>query len=124
MAYGRNHGTTVRVRSDEDTRVDVSRLREPHLHLDLVPSSNPVDFYDILVDLYILSLGRCVTQSRGGFGRLAYLLSGHDMDCRRLTKFMGVCHEDKFWGDVAEDIAAGSTGRLPSRLFLPPMEDE
>lgn len=116
--YGRSHETTIRARANDTTKVDASGLREPHAHLDLLSSSDPTDYYDILVDLYILSLGRCMTHSRGGFGRFAALLSGYDENCRRLTKFLGACPERKFWGDQKAD-STGNQALLPQ--FLPPM---
>jgi hypothetical protein len=44
------------------------------------------DFYDIFVDLYILSMARCITHGIGGYGKLAVLLSGNQscsMDHRK-----------------------------------------
>jgi hypothetical protein len=46
------------------------------------------DFYDIFVDLYILSMARCVTHGIGGYGKLAVLLSRNQtcsIDHRKTT---------------------------------------
>ena len=42
-----------------------------------------MDFYDTFVDLYLISLGGCVTYNIGGFGYMGYLISaGKYSQCR------------------------------------------
>lgn len=50
------------------------------LHLDKASrweDRPPSDFYDAFVDLYLLSLARCVTYGVGGYGKFATWLTGH-----------------------------------------------
>jgi len=56
---------------------------ENPLHFDKTPDweTRPVtDFFDTLVDFYVLALGHCVLYGMGGYGRMASLLS-HNMTC-------------------------------------------
>ncbi len=48
------------------------------LHLDKAKqwrSRSPTEYYDTFVDLYVLSLGKCVSYGMGGYGRLASYMS-------------------------------------------------
>jgi hypothetical protein len=71
---------------DKKNTVVVARIgNQDPLHLDrgrdfLAPSTDwknrsATDFYDIFVDLYLLSSSRCVAYGAGGYGQLASLLS-------------------------------------------------
>ena len=73
--YGAEHGLLV---------VSPQRAEQP-LHMDKAKDwkhRDASDFYDTLVDLYLLSLARCVTYGMGGYGKLASLLS-YNASCSR-----------------------------------------
>jgi hypothetical protein len=73
------------INATTDTVVVARRGNQDPLHLDrgrdfLAPSEDwknrsAADFYDIFVDLYLLSSSRCVAYGAGGYGQLASLLS-------------------------------------------------
>eukprot|EP00934_Nitzschia_sp_Nitz4_P004380 Nitzschia sp. Nitz4//scaffold378_size14206//221//1652//NITZ4_008946-RA/size14206-processed-gene-0.8-mRNA-1//1//CDS//3329549684//4370//frame0 len=48
----------------------------PPLHLDRGESKDPSVYFDTFVDLYLLSLGKCVAHSKGGFGHWGLLIGG------------------------------------------------
>ena len=58
----------------------------PPLHIDTKNNwhlHKASDFYDTFIDLYLISLGGCVTYNIGGFGYMGYLMSaGYDSSCR------------------------------------------
>jgi hypothetical protein len=86
---GRDNKTTTNNNDTSNTVVTVvarsSGSHKEPLHLDrgrdfLAPSDDwknrsAADFYDIFVDLYLLSSARCVAYGAGGYGQLASLLS-------------------------------------------------
>lgn len=88
--------------------------------------------YEIFVDLYLLSMGRCVTWGGGGFGQWAYLLSSPYADSSNSVS-CGFRHGKRGrhcgWEEVSNPSLLGSnesTRSLPVRnkeepLFTPPM---
>jgi hypothetical protein len=88
IAYAQSKSKTKinsNVNATGDTVVVARRGNQDPLHLDrgrdfLAPSEDwknrsAADFYDIFVDLYLLSSSRCVAYGAGGYGQLASLLS-------------------------------------------------
>jgi len=76
VSYGALHGVRVMSRSSVD--VVVTNNNENPLHLDKTKDWRrrpPSDFYSVFVDLFVMSLGRCVAYSMGGYGRMAALMS-------------------------------------------------
>ena len=60
--------------------VTFNRTDDKPRHLDDFDNNNTTlssDYYSTLVDIHLAGSGRCVTYGRGGFGRLAALLSIH-----------------------------------------------
>jgi hypothetical protein len=63
----------------------------------------PVDeFYQIFIDLWILSHTKCLSQGLGGFGHFASILSGNHLQCRNRHR----------------TIEMGSTNRCPNTLEM------
>lgn len=52
------------------------------LHLDKADKAPPKAFYQIFVDLWILSHTKCISQGYGGFGHFCSMLSGNHHTCR------------------------------------------
>jgi hypothetical protein len=76
--------TLAELKRKPETKQLVSALtgrfdKEKHLttvvHLDQFDSHDPADFYDIFVDLYLMSYASRVAHAQGGFGRLGVLVS-------------------------------------------------
>lgn len=75
VSYGRARGVTV---LSHHPSMDAPKINP--LHLDKVENwgeKEDTDFYDIFVDLYIMSMGKCVTFGQGGFGKFASLMSSN-----------------------------------------------
>ena len=126
--YGTIHNVTVQARLPDP---DVMSRQVVHLGFASSESSNTTDaitaLYDIFVDLYLLSMGQCVTWGGGGFGQWAYLLS------RAYASSLGPCgfrHGKR--GKACTWGSNTTTFELPHRvdramdhgpLFFPPNMD-
>lgn len=86
IAYAQSKSSSSSSSNNKNNTIVVARRgNQDPLHLDrgrdfLSPSEDwknrsAADFYDIFVDLYLLSLSRCVSYGAGGYGNLASLLS-------------------------------------------------
>jgi hypothetical protein len=89
IAYAQTKSSSSSNKNNANTTTDMvvvaRRGNQDPLHLDrgrdfLSPSEDwknrsAADFYDIFVDLYLLSSSRCVSYGAGGYGQLASLLS-------------------------------------------------
>ena len=76
LQYAISYGKIFMV--DVITRKKMDR-KDP-LHLDKTPDwqfRRPSDFFDVFIDLYIMSLSNGVTYGMGGYGRFAALISNH-----------------------------------------------
>jgi hypothetical protein len=120
LAYGRQKNVTVVSRSN-------SERNEPlHIgHHEVNATHNSVsDFYDTFVDMYIISMTRCVAFGKGGYGRWG-LLMGYDNTCHHThhgSKWAMTCD----WVDLSPEdklIRLSSRPRLKVPLFRPPMVD-
>jgi hypothetical protein len=70
VEYGMQRNVSIAVRTEMSTRND----DEEAIHLDLVAdwkSREPSEYYDIFVDLYLMSMGRCMSYNVGGKSPLA-----------------------------------------------------
>ena len=132
--YGALNNKTVKARLP-----DPEEISNQMVHLGFAGSANRTSgvsvLYDIFVDLYLLSMGRCVTWGGGGFGQWAYLLSSpyadsssnNSVSCGfRHGKRGKVCE----WGEVANKTLepVGRVANVPAQtdedpLFFPPMMD-
>jgi hypothetical protein len=120
--YGKERNTTVLARTDTAAP----------LHLDLVQdwkTRAPAEFYDIFVDLYLMSFGRCMSYNMGGYGKWGLILSGHDFTCniRHWTKGVGKNTADvngcNWTAPVTQqqESLGSPVKKLERPLFLPPM---
>lgn len=111
----------------------VSRLDDEKgtpLHLDLAnwEIRDPSEYYDVFVDLYLMSMGRCMTYNMGGYGKWGQLISGRNLTCsvRHWTKGVGKFTADKdgcVWTGMSAEEEV-SEYRLQRPLFLPPVKNE
>jgi hypothetical protein len=125
IEYGKERNTKVVARTDT----------APPLHLDLVEdwkSREPAEFYDIFVDLYLMSMGHCMSYNMGGYGKWGLLLSGRDFTCniRHWTKGVGKHTADENgcnWTNNPSTEGEGSISspviKLERPLFLPAMDE-
>jgi hypothetical protein len=103
-------------------------------HLDKAPKSAQVsDFYDTFVDLYLLSLSRCITYNMGGFGTFALYMSpyAHGSCSFQHHEASGIHRCEWLPGSTRDNgflstkpIAVTTTTTSNQRttpLFLPPM---
>ena len=126
--YGTINNVTVKARLPDP---DVISSQVVHLGFAASSETNTTDaiaaLYDIFVDLYLLSMGQCVTWGGGGFGQWAYLLS------RAYASSLGPCgfRHGKRGKDCSWDRNA-TAFELPDRvgrtndtdpLFFPPNMD-
>jgi hypothetical protein len=95
------------------------------VHLDMATSSqqDPILYYPVFIDLYMMSMGRCYAYNVGGFGKWANLISGRDFTCNI-----------RHWTDGANQMSANKDGcqwqrptnaqvkptKVQYPLFLPP----
>lgn len=91
------------------------------LHLDKAKnwrSRSPSEYYDAFVDLYVLSLGTCVSYGMGGYGKLASYMS-RNVSCA-LQHMTAVSLSQCRLADVQ---AFAAPKHLPAndRIFYPPM---
>jgi len=110
------HGT------GEDRNVTIVTRMDTHPmnHIEFANSTSPSDYFEIFLDLYLLSFGRCLTHSFGGFGTWAQLISGRDFSCRRTVGALqgfALC-SGKDWEERPSET---STESLQLPLFLSPM---
>ena len=98
------------------------------VHMDIADAGQDVtSLYDVFVDLYLMSFGRCLSYNMGGFGKWAQLLSGNDFTCniRYWTKGVG---RNSAVMSCGWNQSAVLTGSAPNRdplqtpLFLPRMD--
>jgi hypothetical protein len=85
IQYGRDHGVRVvsrdshvrRFRNDTNNgNNNMTTNNNNPYHIDQPPPmSNPSDFYDTFVDLYLLAMGRCHSWGVGGYGSWAYAIT-------------------------------------------------
>lgn len=114
-AYGKKRGFRIETRFDEI----------PPLHLDLATDwEKPSDFNDVFVDLYLMSMGRCMTYNMGGYGKWAQLISGRDVSCsvRHWTKGVNKATAKKGgceWSGIEDSKVSG--GAFVQPLFIPPV---
>lgn len=124
IEYGKERNTKVVARTDT----------APPLHLDLVEdwkTRDPADFYDVFVDLYLMSMGHCMSYNMGGYGKWGILLSGRDFTCnvRHWTKGVGkgtAAVDGCNWTDPAiqqEGSRSSPVTKLERPLFLPAMDE-
>jgi hypothetical protein len=124
IEYGKERNTVVVARTDTT----------PPLHLDLVEdwkARDPAEFYDIFVDLYLMSMGHCMSYNMGGYGKWGLLLSGRDFTCnvRHWTKGVGKGTADVDgcnWTSPSiegEGIISSPITNLERPLFLPAMNE-
>jgi len=124
----------IAVQYGKEKGVDVvtSQEQKNPLHIDIVPdwkTRDPSDYYDIWVDLLVMSMGRCLTWNVGGFGLFALHLSGQDKNCTKVHWTSGVpkskAHENCIWQDPPPNFRATSHTEWKSLsaddLFVPPM---
>jgi len=111
LEYGQERNVEVVARTESSIPV----------HMDIADASQDVEsLYDVFVDLYLMSFGRCLSYNMGGFGKWAQLLSGHDFTCNiRWNTAVIPCawNESASLRDNALD-----RGVLQTPLFLPPMD--
>ena len=117
--YGSNHSARVETHTPNPN---------PPLHLDRCQDWDkrpPSDFYDTFVDLYLLSLGGCVTFGTGGFGHWG-LLIGNDPNCfiDQETKANGRIGNTCSWhgGEGHSNEGLPSIEASSTPLFLEAME--
>ncbi|GKZ00603.1 hypothetical protein MPSEU_001012500 [Mayamaea pseudoterrestris] len=72
--------SAVEYRDSTHRLIIVSPTYNEPLHLDKATSGNPSDYYNVFVDLFVLSNAHCIAHGQGGYGRLAVLLS-HNASC-------------------------------------------
>jgi hypothetical protein len=124
IEYGKERKTLVVARTDT----------APPLHLDLVEdwkSRDPSEFYDIFVDLYLMSMGHCMSYNMGGYGKWGLLLSGRDFTCnvRHWTKGVGKGTADVDgcnWTNPSiqqKGSLSSPVTKLERPLFLPAMDE-
>lgn len=116
--YGKLKHTPIRARVDAP----------PPVHLDVVEdwaTRHASDFYDIFVDLYLMSMGRCLSYNVGGFAKWAQLIGGNGFECNRRhwTKGVDKKSANKTGCDWVEAPASSvkSGIKLKRPLFLPPI---
>ena len=122
IEYGKERNAVVVARTDT----------APPLHLDLVEdwkARDPSEFYDVFVDLYLMSMGHCMSYNMGGYGKWGLLLSGRDFTCniRHWTKGVGkgTANVDgcNWTNPVIQQKGSLSPGtKLQRPLFLPVMD--
>jgi hypothetical protein len=103
VQYGMSRKTRVVALSSNNHNSSSQRRRHQPMHLGLSNNSDATAFYDIFVDLYLLSLGRCVLFGSGGFGQWARLLSANPSCGHQHGKRGRKCA----WKDPAFDDGAG-----------------
>jgi hypothetical protein len=120
IQYGSEKNVSVVARLDD---------KDP-LHMDLADNwetRDPSEFYPIFVDLYLMSLGRCMTYNVGGYAKWGQLLSGQFCQVRHWTKGVDKKSANKAgcnWTEPTSEnrmpvILANKIEKKP--LFLPPM---
>ena len=96
------------------------------LHLEKATSSNPHDFDDTFVDLYMMGMSACVVYSMGGYGRLASQI-GYNSSCTFFmpANNMPTCELHRHAVAAARflDPSPASPRLLSRPLFFPPMEN-
>lgn len=117
VAYGQEHNVHVVARTSASTPV----------HMDIAGSDQDVaSLYDVFIDLYLMSFGRCLSFNVGGFGKWALLLSGHDFSCniRHWTRGVAKKAANKTcgWNPAARQEEYVSADLEDAPLFLPPMD--
>lgn len=98
------------------------------VHMDIANATQDLkSLYDVFVDLYLMSLGRCLSYNLGGFGKWAQLISGQDLTCNIRFWTKGVdkksAHKSCKWNEPAnfsEYVPPFQLIQTP--LFLPPMD--
>jgi len=131
---------------ERNARVVTSQSQRQPLHIDVVPdwqSRDLSDYFDIFVDLYIMSMGHCMTFNVGGFGKFALQLSGrHRSQCTMVHRTLGVpkakshlcewkadstvdedaaVHENDLKRDQAGSSTTAWNTLSAEELFLPPI---
>eukprot|EP00977_Amphora_coffeiformis_P016692 scaffold5237_cov179-Amphora_coffeaeformis.AAC.5 len=112
LEYSRERNVHIVTRSEASVPV----------HMDIADASQDVtSLYDVFVDLYLMSFGRCLVYNMGGFGKWAQLLSGHDFTCNiRWNTPEKSCT----WNESASLYEnTPDRGAVQSPLFLPPIMD-
>lgn len=120
IAYGRERNVQIVVRTVSPAPV----------HMDIADETQDLaGLEEIFVDLFLMSLGRCLSFNMGGFAKWAQLLSGHSFTCNIRYWTRGVDKRSSQvsceWNQTAligEEEAL--MGRLQTPLFLPPMKEE
>ena len=120
LSYGHERNVHIFARVDAP---------EP-IHMDIATEGDDLTrLFDVFVDLYLMSFGRCFSYNVGGFAKWAQLISGQDFtrNIRHWTR--GVDKKSAFkdcaWNESAIVVSSASA-REPSRgmargpLFLPP----
>ena len=94
---------------------------DPPLHMEFGESHRVSDFYDTFVDLYLLSLGGCVTYGIGGFGKWSAFIGGH-WDCVHRIREEEICvlPTEK---NEAVDLVDASSFNYDLPIWPLPMED-
>ena len=122
--YGREKHTPIRARVDAPAPIHLDKVND-------WKNTRPSEFFDIFVDLYIMSMGRCISYNMGGFAKWAQLISGNNFECKTRHWTYGVDQKSAnktgcIWVDGSHG-ANDPTGdkRQPrsrrSALFLPPV---
>jgi hypothetical protein len=121
LAYGRQKNVTVVGRSNaersEPLHIGYHEVNETH--------NSVSDFYDTFVDLYVISMTRCVAFGQGGYGRWG-LLMGYNNTCYHThhgSKWAVKCD----WVDPAPEEKLrrmSSPSHLKVPLFRPPIVDK
>ena len=111
------NSTSVRV-------VSIQRDYEP-LHLEKATdwqSRHPSDYYDTFVDLYILSMSRCVSHNVGGYGQwglwLGYNATCFNQNTNQRKLLPCEWHEGKVSGDLGPSQSDNDT-MIPNILMEP-----
>jgi hypothetical protein len=77
--------------------------KEP-LHLDLAPDwerRSPSEYFSIFEDLYLMSMGICMSYNVGGFAKWAQLISGKNFTCNNRHWTKGVDQKSAGKKDIA-----------------------
>jgi hypothetical protein len=95
------------------------------LHLEKANSTNPHDFDDTFVDMYMMGMSACVAYGMGGYGRWASQI-GYNSSCTFfMTAQMPTCelHRQAVAAATFLDPSPASPQLLSRPLFFPPMEN-
>ena len=113
-----------------ERNVQIVARTVPPVHMDIAQENQDLaSLEEIFIDLFLLSLGQCLSFNKGGFAKWAQLVSGHSFTCNIRYWTRGVdkrsSHVSCEWNETAligeEDALAG---RLQTPLFLPPMKED